>query len=139
MPGGDDPRVFDASLDMTCRGSLRWIMAARQRSRVIAIALIVLTFFGTSGAWHAADDDDVASAPVAHDHSRHHETVRVPPARSATEHCALCHWLQAFRADGARAPRAFLAASASHAPSLTAVQPLRAAFRLDLPSRAPPA
>jgi hypothetical protein len=77
--------------------------------------------------------------PVAHNHSAHHEQLRVPPDRSASEHCALCHWLQTFRADGTRALRAHVIAASQHERAFTAVQPLLTAVRLELPSRAPPA
>lgn len=113
-------------------------MSVRRRSRLLAVALIVLTFVGTSGAWHGTDDDDVRGLAIAHNHSAHHQQLRAPASRTTTEHCALCHWLQTFRADSARVLRAHTMAASPRARRLAAVQPLRSPFRLDLPSRAPP-
>jgi hypothetical protein len=117
---------------------LRWIMTVRRRSRLLAVALVVLTFIGTGGAWHATDDDDFAEF-VAHDHSSHHEHLRLPSARTASDHCALCHWLQAFRADGTRSARAHVIAASPRERAFTVAKQVRTVFRLDLPSRAPPA
>jgi hypothetical protein len=43
------------------------------RSRVTALALIILTFLGTTGSWHVDSDDPDCAVPVAHNHSSHHE------------------------------------------------------------------
>ena len=114
-------------------------MIPAMRSRLVACILIVFTFVGTSGAWHAGDDDPDYTTPAAHDHAAHHATVNVATTATEAGHCAICHWLQTFRidsvpdmrvvfGDAARAP--FLALTRRAAPLLV---------RLDIPSRAPPA
>jgi len=102
------------------------------------MALIVLTFLGTSGSWHVDADDPDCDASVAHNHSAHHERLVRPATAAAATHCAICHWLQSFRSDGARHGRADIA-RASRSTALTApLVAIRSADRLNLPSRAPP-
>src|ERR1051325_11491329 len=78
------------------------------RSRVTALALIVLTFLGTSGSWHVDIDDPDCAAPVAHNHSAHNERLVHASAATPT-HCAICHWLRAFRIDGDHQARQYVA------------------------------
>src|SRR5215216_1143455 len=95
------------------------------RSRVTAIALIVLTFLGTSGSWHVDTEDPDCTAPVAHNHSAHHERLVRYAAAAPLAHCAICHWLQTFRIDGSRQTRVYKAParqSATPAASLDVVQ-----------------
>jgi hypothetical protein len=111
-----------------------------QRSRPLAVILIVLTFLGTSGSWHLdRDDPDFLGPVVGHNHAAHHAAFRAPAVREVASHCAICHWLQMFRASSVRHARVQLPASAQRARAITAVPPLRAADLVDLPSRAPPA
>src|SRR5262245_645606 len=68
------------------------------RSKVLAAALVVLTVLGT-GTWHVeTDDPDFLPALTAHDHTTHHESFRSPAQSDSEGHCAICHWLQTFRA-----------------------------------------
>ncbi len=106
----------------------------------MAAALIVLTVLGTNGWWHLADDDPDCLLPAAvHNHSTHYEQVRSQAPRSAVEHCAICHWLQSFRSDGARIARFVPVAIAPQQRQAVLVQSLRAPILFDIPSRAPPA
>jgi hypothetical protein len=108
----------------------------RFRSKLVAVLLVLLTFSGAAGSWHATDDHD--GEVLLHDHSAHHERLGAPTAASTPSHCALCHWLRTF---GTSAPRDAQAA-AMDAPRL--VRPAAAADhvasndRLALPPRAPP-
>ena len=113
-------------------------MVSRRRSRLVAVALIVLTFLGSSGSWHPADDDVDFHAPLAHNHAAHHERLRTATAPGVSDHCAICHWLQSFRSDATRATRVHrLTTSVSERLAVTA-PPVRAAVLPDLPPRAPP-
>lgn len=80
-----------------------------RRSRLLSVLLSVLTVLGTGGTWHpAGDDPDCATVLVVHDHAFHQRRVAAPAASRPLTHCAICHWLQSFRIDGARrAPVAF--------------------------------
>jgi hypothetical protein len=108
------------------------------RSRVPALALIVLTFLGTSGSWHVDPDDPDCTAPVAHNHSGHHERLVRSVARAPIAHCAICHWLQSFRIDGARQAREVAAPAGETSSPAVSRLAVRSADRLNLPSRAPP-
>ena len=108
------------------------------RSRVTAIALIVLTFLGTSGSWHIDSDDPDCTVPVAHNHSAHHERLVRTAAAAPIVHCAICHWLQTFRIDGARQAREYRAPAGLNAGSNASLVAILSADRLNLPSRAPP-
>lgn len=77
-------------------------MRVLQRSRPLAVILIVLTMLGTTATWHTPDDPDCFSGIVLHDHSAHHARFGAPAPSDGPEHCAICHWLQSFRIDGAR-------------------------------------
>jgi hypothetical protein len=108
------------------------------RSRVIALALIVLTVLGTTGSWHADSDDPDCTVPIAHNHSAHHERLVRTSAAAPIVHCAICHWLQSFRIDGARQARDYRAPERRTAGSNAPYVSVRSADRLNLPSRAPP-
>src|SRR5689334_4047454 len=78
-------------------------MVALKRCKALALALIALTVLGTSGSWHVAADDPDAPALVLHDHSAHRAQFKTAAAsHEAPTHCAICHWLQSFRADSVR-------------------------------------
>ena len=110
------------------------------RSKILAVALIVLTFLGTGGWSHVESDDPDFLPPAAtHDHSSHHESFRTPLAPEGAAHCAICHWLQMFRASAPRHSRVHFGSTSYNARAVTAVPPIRAAALLDVPSRAPPA
>jgi len=110
------------------------------RSRTLAAALIVLTFLGTGGWSHVeGDDPDFLPPAAAHDHSTHHEGFRTPVAPAGATHCAICHWLQMFRASAPRHARVQFAATARDARIAAVIPSIRAAALLDVPSRAPPA
>lgn len=111
---------------------------AMRRSRVLALLLAWLTLLGTSGSWHVDNDDPDCAAPVAHDHSAHHERFNRATATEAPAHCAICHWLQAFRAGAVRQPRVPFVSASARVSARPLVQAIRSADRLALPSRAPP-
>ena len=110
------------------------------RSKMLAVALIVLTFLGTTGSWHVESDDPDFLPPAAtHNHAAHHEGFRTPVVPDGTAHCAICHWLQMFRASAPRHVRVQLAAAAHDARVAAAIPSVRSAALFDVPSRAPPA
>lgn len=109
------------------------------RSTPLAAALIILTVLGTSGSWHLeGDDPDFLPAVVVHDHSAHHEAFRTPATPQDTNHCAICHWLQMFRAGSLRHGRIQFASALYNVRVMAAIPTLRAGALLDVPSRAPP-
>ncbi|MSO31044.1 MAG: hypothetical protein EXQ48_08930 [Acidobacteria bacterium] len=109
-------------------------------SKTLAAALIVLTFLGTGGWSHVESDDPDFLPPAAtHDHSTHHEAFRTPVAPEGAAHCAICHWLQMFRASAPRHARLQFSSATNNARVVTAIPPVRTAALLDVPSRAPPA
>jgi len=108
------------------------------RSRRLALALVVLTFLGTSGSWHIDTDDPDFTTPVAHNHSAHHERLAGAATAAPIVHCAICHWLQSFRIDGARQSRADLRPAQRTAGSTALLVAIRSADAFNLPSRAPP-
>lgn len=108
------------------------------RSKILAATLIVLTFLGTGGWSHVEGDDPDFLPAATHDHSSHHEAFRTPAAPDAAAHCAICHWLQMFRASAPRHARVQFASTASNARLVAAIPPLLATALLTVPSRAPP-
>jgi hypothetical protein len=114
-------------------------MVSALRSRVVACVLVLFSFMGTTGAWHAADDDPDFAAPVAHDHSAHHERINRPTPAQAPSHCAICHWLQHFRTDSVPDTAGGMVDTASGSLHAVARHPHDLLVRVDVPSRAPPA
>ena len=108
------------------------------RSKTLAVALIVLTFLGTGGWSHVEGDDPDFLPPATHNHSSHHEGFRTPVAPDGA-HCAICHWLQMFRASAPRHARVQFGGTSDGARVAAAMSPIRSAALLDVPSRAPPA
>jgi hypothetical protein len=112
---------------------------ALRRSRHLSMMLIVLTFLGTTSSWHAEDDDpDCAPQVAAHNHSAHDARLARASSQTAPTHCAICHWLQAFRADGARQTRVQASPVPQNFGSSAVRAAIRSGNRLDIPSRAPP-
>jgi hypothetical protein len=109
------------------------------RSKTLAAALIVLTFLGTGGWTHVEGDDPDFLPAGAHNHSAHHESFRAPVAPDSNAHCAVCHWLQMFRASALRHVRVQFVSTSHNVRVAAAVPSLRSAALLDVPSRAPPA
>jgi hypothetical protein len=89
-----------------------------------------------SASPHTIECADEADALVVHDSSGH----AIGAVRTTDDplHCVLCHWIRAFSADDVRAPRLIVAHDSSFSLISAAVEPTRAAARLNLPSRAPP-
>ena len=113
-------------------------MAVLQRSRLLAVVLIVFTFVGTTGSWHVADDPDCYSGIVLHDHSAHHARVGTPTAATTPTHCAICHWLQTFRIDGARQTRVPFAADSYARFTESVHSPALSVATISIAPRAPP-
>jgi hypothetical protein len=110
------------------------------RSKTLAATLIFLMLVGISGSWHVeGDDPDFLPPPATHDHSTHHEVFKSPAAAQGDAHCAICHWLQMFRASALRPARLPVAVSAHDAWLIAANAPIRPAALADVPARAPPA
>lgn len=114
-------------------------MVSALRSRIVACVLALFTFMGTTGSWHASDDDPDCSTAAAHDHSAHRERLSPAKHAPAPSHCAICHWLQGFRTDSV--PATVVAdRDATNSPVLTrGSNPRQRLVRVDVPSRAPPA
>ena len=108
------------------------------RSKPLAIALILLTFFGTSTSWHADDEDAGQSPLVAHDHSAHQEKIHSQSDNVAPTHCALCHWLQSFRAGAVRQARIPFASTARAAEEAVLSVPTPGIDLVQSSPRAPP-
>jgi len=108
------------------------------RSRLLAWTLIVLTVLGSSGSWHSDSDDPDFAAPFPHNHAHHDARLdhRVPP--SAPTHCAICHWLQAFRSDAVRQARVQPGVDSTSTRVRVLSAAIRSVERLALPPRAPP-
>ena len=114
-------------------------MVSALRSRVVASVLVLFSFMGTTGAWHAAGDDPDCATPTGHNHSAHHERLNAASKTQPPTHCAICHWLQGFRTDAAQAA-VIAAADTSSSPVLALTRrPRQFLVRVDVPSRAPPA
>jgi len=112
---------------------------ALRRSRALALLLAVLTMLGTSGSWHAATDDPDCAPLSAHDHRAHHESIGAANQATPPAHCAICHWLQAFRSGDVGHSRVPLAVDVASADPLLSSAAIRSIDRIALPSRAPPA
>jgi hypothetical protein len=110
------------------------------RSKVLAVTLIVLTVLGT-GVWHVeGDDPDFLPEQTSHNHATHHASFRAPaPAPADGGQCALCHWLQLFRAGQVRDAGLHDSPLADNVRGLAIIAGRSAAARLSVPSRAPPA
>src|SRR6266536_309628 len=108
-------------------------------SKPIAAALVVLMCLGCSSVWHIESDDPDFLPLVGDDHSTHHEILRTAAPRESPTHCAICHWLQMFRAGAERQTPIRFARASSSAHAVTAIPPTRAGALLDVPARAPPA
>ncbi len=113
-------------------------MVALTRRKALALALIALTFLGTSGSWHAAGDDPDAPRLVVHDHTAHDAYFKTVSSHEAPTHCAICHWLQSFRCDSVRHDGLRVAADAGGPGASPYLGGVRTADRLAIPPRAPP-
>jgi hypothetical protein len=111
---------------------------ALRRSRALALLLVVLTTAGTSGSWHLATDDPDCDLTSAHDHRAHNESFNTSKDATAPAHCAICHWLQAFRSGEVDRAGVPLAADVATTDLLLLSAAIRSADRIELPSRAPP-
>ena len=100
--------------------------------------LMVLTVLGTSGSWHVETDDPDCAVPVAHNHASHHERLGRASTATAPTHCAICHWLQAFRSDAVRQARVQIASTEARTLSRPVSEEISSRDRIQLPSRAPP-
>ena len=112
---------------------------ALRRSRALALLLALLTVVGTSGSWHVASDDPDCDTVAAHDHRAHHESIAAESHANPPAHCAICHWLQAFRSGDVNQSRLLLGNGCASTQVLLFSDAIRSADRIELPSRAPPA
>ncbi len=109
-------------------------------SKWLATALIALICLGGGGPWHVENDDpDFLPPDAAHNHATHHEVFRSPIAPQTPVHCAICHWLQMFRAGAMRQARLQFATDVPGALIASSIPPVRTGALFDVPSRAPPA
>jgi len=104
--------------------------------RAVAISLILLVLIGTNAGFHAGVDDVCAVPPGAQSGADRHLSGQ-PPTDAA--HCAICHWLQTFRAGSIGHPLLQASALPSSSPDSPAPRSVAAADRFALPLRAPPA
>ena len=114
-------------------------MVSAIRSRAVACVLVLFTFVGTTGAWHAADDDADFVGATLHDHSAHHERLTAGRSSAAPAHCAICHWLQGFRIDAVAGGTLGGDDAERGAVLALARNPRQSLVRVDVPARAPPA
>jgi hypothetical protein len=108
-------------------------------TRVVAAALIVIVLISTNAGLHSGDDD-ACDQPLAAQRADAGARVASPPAATPEPaHCAICHWLQTFRAGSIS--HLLLQGSAPSCTSSDSTAPARvvAADRFTLPLRAPPA
>lgn len=115
------------------------LRALRRRRSAFWLAFVALlaTVPASFQSWHDLDDDPLCNpAIVVHDHAAH-QIAAATPSPLASEHCAVCHWLQTLR--GTTSVDGFIAPSDSSA-SLFAAPPVTTIARiLDGPTgRAPP-
>ena len=118
---------------------LKWF-----RARAGGWALVVLWSFTTLGtlsttAHGLVCGDELSSIVIAGHGPDAHHAVGAAKTREGPTHCVLCHWIQSFRAAGVRASRIVVVLKAVATPTVGPVRPTRAAARLELPPRAPPA
>jgi len=111
---------------------------ALRRSRALALLLALLTAAGTSGSWHVGGDDPDCEFLSAHDHRAHHESFRAADHAIPPAHCAICHWLQAFRSGNVTQARVPFATDVATADVRRVSSAIRSADQIALPSRAPP-
>ena len=111
----------------------------RFRSTPVAVLSIVLVLASALGGWHTPDDLDEYVTPAAYGSANHHDAyVSAGAPRPASEHCALCHWLQAM-AKAAPVPTEVFAGESFQLIRLGAHRErVRTAARHALSSRAPP-
>jgi hypothetical protein len=113
-------------------------MVALKRCKALALALIALTFLGTSGSWHVAADDRDAPVLVVHDHAAHDARFRGASSHEPPSHCAICHWLQSFRSDSVRNDGVRFASACAGSVRTPYAVDVPTADRVALPPRAPP-
>jgi hypothetical protein len=119
-----------------------WLRAARSRVLVrgVAALLAVLVSAGTLEWGHAGGDDrDCGVVAAFHDHDAHRLSDAQPAQSPSNDHCYICHSLRLLHA-------ALVASQDRPAAGVRGTQfhdadtgVARHAFRLDVPSRAPPA
>ena len=110
----------------------------RFRSKPLAALSIVLVLVGALGGWHTPDDVDDYALPPSHQATDHDATINSPSQRTAPEHCALCHWLQALGKAAPAAPQVITGGASQVIHAAALFERVRTADRLALPSRAPP-
>ena len=110
----------------------------RFRSTPVVALSIVLVLASALGGWHAPDDTDEFAAPTAYQRTHHDARVTSESQRTAPEHCALCHWLQALGKAAPSSPQALPRESFELVRSGAHVEHVHTASRIALPSRAPP-
>src|SRR4051794_14943285 len=94
-------------------------------SKPIAAALVVLMCLGGSGLWHLAGADPDFLPLAGPNHSTHHEIFRTATVPQAPTHCAICHWLQMFRAGAERQTPIRFARASGNAHVVTAIPSVR--------------
>lgn len=110
----------------------------RFRSKPVAALSIVLVLVGALGGWHTPDDVDDYALLGTHQPTNHDAHLTAPSQRTAPEHCALCHWLQALGKAAPGTPQVLAADSFEVIRVGSLFELVRTADRIALPSRAPP-
>ena len=110
----------------------------RFRSKPVVVLSIVLVLASALGGWHAPDDVDEFALPTTHQRSDRDARWTSETPRTAPEHCALCHWLQALGKAAPVSPQALPRESSERVRAWAHVEHFHAIFRIALPSRAPP-
>jgi hypothetical protein len=123
--------------------SLRLQVVVPRRRRPIAVALILLLLFGTNAGLHAGGDDDCDApqgAVATAGYTGSSAQLRLVSIRGDEPgHCAICHWLQTFRAGSAAEGRFHVSLVPRRPIHTHAIRPVATADRFSLPLRAPPA
>ena len=117
---------------------LKWF-----RARAATWALVVLWSFTALGTLsttaHGLVCGDELSPISVSGHGPNPHAVGAAHTRGRPSHCMICHWMQSFRAASVGASRVVVLQRPTVTPPVSPDQPTRAAARIDLPSRAPPA
>jgi hypothetical protein len=132
------PRCEDGSIRVRLNGMLKWF---RGSARVWALLVLwSFTALGTlSATAHSVACADELSAVSRARHFPGAHELHAAQTQEAPTHCVLCHWMQSFRAAGVRASRIVIVQRPVATLPGSAVHHTRAAARLELPPRAPPA
>jgi hypothetical protein len=118
---------------------MRMLKRLRNSARIWALLVLgSFTALGTLSTAHSVCSDEL-SITEGTGHFPGSHVLKTAQPREAPTHCALCHWMQSFRGGRVRASGIVTVDRHVAAPPRIVVHRTRAAARLALPPRAPPA